>query len=1261
MLYTDLTAALCDGPRLYEIEQYVKIATSAAVGVLSLDVAACSIFLPKYIFRFYFICDVIGTLTMIHWVLPYCILSVDTSHHVHTGDAYPGLHLASSGVIHVFLGQLRLVRLFRVTVRGFPGIHAYVLAGLRGWRHDGDAITTSAEKYRVEDEVARMVGTSPLMESLGGDARAGNGVRSRRPGGREPEERIEEEGINDVVWQFTTDLSKNLLVYTYTMLAMMPFVVWVVEDDQLLLNLALIRYGDEASYPLMVEEIDLSYSIHFLEINGASYIDQPGESLTAHDSLDLYIDSDNEEFLLHAEINLSGLRRNTAILAIAINLTGFLLFIGAVCSFYGVFDFKKMQELVRRMTSTLLIAKEDMPHALIEQYGQNLANDCLKKVAGVGSSSSVALRRRAKELGITDNGELTLDMLLNDPLGAECFKVFMLSEMSIENLFFWLAVEKYRSNVVQSALELYTTYIAPGKLQVNLEGKQVRLIERGLPNPTATMFDDAQKCVFQLMRTDPFPRFLASDMYVRYRLGQMEAAKQVATTTASPASAALQSKRIMSRFAESLRSGASTPGTSFFGGASSGVTSPISLDDDVMSTRSRYSAVSVPAASPVGSPRVGRNPTIKVTDDTGSARSITWRFKANEKAVGDKSNTSPLQSQAREANQLRAPNPSHIQLPYTSHSAGTVSPVATELSVSPARSRKFSPRRPANRSSPSTEMLHDLPTCSPSLNTSPNGEDRAFTSPGRAVRKGSLESLPSSWSHDYDDDRNNDNDNEDVFDSPIRTTQKRRGQSLSSLQHARRTLNLTEKRKSPPLLSVTPPAKNTNTDPSSSAHVPPSWVGRLLGVNDPNSPTNIPAFMGEDAGDLISAASDAAGSVTAGVASIVPENRVLPPTAEVTEVPRERSLSQPDEPPLLSGFQGLSPSTVSRAAPAPAPVPDAPGEAVPAGSDAALHSVVVSGSDPDTGGRAKGQGPRAGRADHGIELVLATPPSSVDGASCRHEESPRMDSSARSSRLRMDSSNSVSTNGGSAVVCDPSGTAKPSAGLSVVVNSARSNSSSARGHTARSLPASHSQSKQSTPRTPLGPAPPEEKTLSGRRNAGLDKDSTDDGTRGPAQAWGDSVSPASTGHLSCDKVAVSEEPRKKTEKLVKRTPSKALATGKKKGKLQTFSGTALLTPTKPASQGVLEAPGGSGSGSGRRRSYSGTFDGLRRKGSRVQVFQPAAEEDAGGHCSAPHAVHPPTPSTSTASSASSLLTHAEAEVETRPVLATPPPPPGSLM
>lgn len=106
---------------------------------------------------------------------------------------------------------------------------------------------------------------------------------------------------------------------------------------------------------------------------------------------------------------------------------------------------------------------------------------------------------------------------LNRPENVELFHEFLKTQYCQENIDFYLACEKYRkldhnstgNILIQfNARQIFNDYLSENAKQpVNVNADCITTIQRNLNQPTPYLFRDAQQEVFNLMRSDCYPRF----------------------------------------------------------------------------------------------------------------------------------------------------------------------------------------------------------------------------------------------------------------------------------------------------------------------------------------------------------------------------------------------------------------------------------------------------------------------------------------------------------------------------------------------------------------------------------------------------------------------------------------------------------------------------------------------------------------------------------------------------------------------------------
>ncbi|KAG9265819.1 regulator of G-protein signaling 14-like [Astyanax mexicanus] len=124
---------------------------------------------------------------------------------------------------------------------------------------------------------------------------------------------------------------------------------------------------------------------------------------------------------------------------------------------------------------------------------------------------------------------VSFERLLEDPLGVHYFTAFLKSEVSVENILFWLACENFRkipaSNTEQlsrEALSIYNSYLSnSATTPINIDDK-ARVEEKDIHNPQPDIFQKAQQQIFKLMKFDSYTRFVRSQLYQNCMLANVE-------------------------------------------------------------------------------------------------------------------------------------------------------------------------------------------------------------------------------------------------------------------------------------------------------------------------------------------------------------------------------------------------------------------------------------------------------------------------------------------------------------------------------------------------------------------------------------------------------------------------------------------------------------------------------------------------------------------------------------------------------------------
>ncbi|XP_062867816.1 regulator of G-protein signaling 14 [Trichomycterus rosablanca] len=136
---------------------------------------------------------------------------------------------------------------------------------------------------------------------------------------------------------------------------------------------------------------------------------------------------------------------------------------------------------------------------------------------------------RANGVGRVASWAVSFERLLEDPLGVYYFTEFLKSEVSVENILFWLACENFRQipahnteKLSKEALLIYNSFLSKNATSpINIDDK-VRVDEKDVQNPYPEIFQKAQQQIFKLMKFDSYTRFVRSQLYQNCMLANVE-------------------------------------------------------------------------------------------------------------------------------------------------------------------------------------------------------------------------------------------------------------------------------------------------------------------------------------------------------------------------------------------------------------------------------------------------------------------------------------------------------------------------------------------------------------------------------------------------------------------------------------------------------------------------------------------------------------------------------------------------------------------
>jgi len=113
----------------------------------------------------------------------------------------------------------------------------------------------------------------------------------------------------------------------------------------------------------------------------------------------------------------------------------------------------------------------------------------------------------------------SFEKLLEDPDGLQTFAEFLKKEFSHENIYFWVACERYRwledaTARREAAHEIFEKHLAVGAAEpVNVDSQARQVTQDELNTAEPTLFIQAQKQILNLMKFDSYPRFIKSELY----------------------------------------------------------------------------------------------------------------------------------------------------------------------------------------------------------------------------------------------------------------------------------------------------------------------------------------------------------------------------------------------------------------------------------------------------------------------------------------------------------------------------------------------------------------------------------------------------------------------------------------------------------------------------------------------------------------------------------------------------------------------------
>ncbi|XP_055785069.1 regulator of G-protein signaling 20-like [Salvelinus fontinalis] len=114
---------------------------------------------------------------------------------------------------------------------------------------------------------------------------------------------------------------------------------------------------------------------------------------------------------------------------------------------------------------------------------------------------------------------MSFEKLMKSSAGRGCFRQFLRTEFSEENMMFWLACEELKKETNKTVVEekvrqIYKDFISIlSPKEVSLDSRVRDVINKNMLEPTSHTFEDAQQQIYTLMQRDSYPRYMNSTAY----------------------------------------------------------------------------------------------------------------------------------------------------------------------------------------------------------------------------------------------------------------------------------------------------------------------------------------------------------------------------------------------------------------------------------------------------------------------------------------------------------------------------------------------------------------------------------------------------------------------------------------------------------------------------------------------------------------------------------------------------------------------------
>ncbi|KAK5898060.1 hypothetical protein CgunFtcFv8_015512 [Champsocephalus gunnari] len=114
---------------------------------------------------------------------------------------------------------------------------------------------------------------------------------------------------------------------------------------------------------------------------------------------------------------------------------------------------------------------------------------------------------------------MSFEKVMKSAAGRGCFRQFLRTEFSEENMMFWFACEELKKETNKTVVEekvrqIYEDFISIlSPKEVSLDSRVREVIHRNMLEPTSHTFNDAQQQIYTLMQRDSYPRYMNSTAY----------------------------------------------------------------------------------------------------------------------------------------------------------------------------------------------------------------------------------------------------------------------------------------------------------------------------------------------------------------------------------------------------------------------------------------------------------------------------------------------------------------------------------------------------------------------------------------------------------------------------------------------------------------------------------------------------------------------------------------------------------------------------